>query len=173
MSKNAPAFSSDGAWHQFHVRGLLSFTLACSLYLSLIVALRDVFRWSDAWSRYPFPYAAAVLIPVVWFAFWWLYGKWGLRHAIIVHVSGPIIFPGLVLLLGGIATLTWMIYNLADNRPLRPVVDDVFDVGGTLLLSVYYGFTVSSLVSFPASIAMWLHLATKSTQVRTFTPPSY
>jgi hypothetical protein len=163
---------SETAGRQFGLRGLLSFMLACSLYLALIVVLRDLYLWGNSWTRYPFPYGAAVLIPMVWFAFWWLYRKWGLRHAIIVHVSGPIIFLGLVLLFGGIAILVTIACAFVDDRPPRPDIADVFDVGGVLLLSLYYGSTVSTLVSFPASIAMLLHLATKTRRTRISPSPN-
>lgn len=162
MAQTAHTLPSDGAGRQFGMRGLLSFMLACSLYLALIVALRDLFRWGDPWSRYPFPIAAAAVIPVVWFALWWLYWRWGLRHAIIVHAAGPILFGGFVIVASLFAVLVILNDALAHGTQLRPDLDELRDFGNLVVLSLYYGCTVSTLVSFPAAIVMLLYLATKS-----------
>jgi len=152
-------------WQQFNLRGMFSFVLACGAYFAMIGSL---------WQAYgtPSPYGSleweqkgltlAVTIAMAWIVLWVLYRKWGLRHAVIVHLAGPGLCLALLLLFFIIGFGVWIASAQLDAFS-RIDGDDIKELLFVTTTVVLVGCGISTLVSFPASIVMRVYLTTRAT----------
>jgi hypothetical protein len=100
------------SFHQFNLRTMLLFVLACGMYMAVLVSVAPVFR-PYGYDRGVSTFLSIVLtVPTAWVVFWLLYRKWGLRHGLIVHCSGPVLTISVFLLIAGVATISWSVEAL-------------------------------------------------------------
>ena len=134
---NSPPPLSRG---QFSLLGLLSFTLAWSLYFSAIAVFAKMlpelhYPNLPAWS-------SMLSLCFAWAVLALLYRRWRLRLALIVHCSGPIMAMVLCLSSGG----TWMVGRHLSNWEIV-AVQEMFGI-------VSLGCFIGVLISLPIATLM-------------------
>jgi len=170
MTRHATDLSSYGSWDQFDLRNLFLFILGCGVYFALIVALWEMFETSLIDPYGPSPPLNSLMniltIPAAWVVLWFLYRKWGLRHALIIHYSGPVLFIGCVLLMGFVAAGASFAAALVSATESGLSQTDVRNFLRIVAIAGFWGCILGSLVSFPAAILMLLYLAAESRRLR-------
>jgi hypothetical protein len=151
MTASCRNISQSNRPRQFTLRGLFSFVVAWSAYFSMLGTVWPIVKWPEQGyqERRLWPIAAAVL--GTWAVLWFIYRKWGLRQAITVHCSGPVMTTALAVPFGCITFLAYALSNARDG--LSPA-----ECAAVLFWATVYGCGMSALVSFPAAMLMLLHL---------------
>ena len=122
-----PEGPEAGAAAQFGLRGLLWFVVACSAYCSQFAILREV----DSGARPPgWSYILAIIL--AWLVLAAFHLTKGVRGMMVAHATGPTIM------------LLVMAVSSAGHDSMDPKV---------LVGMIAMGCFVSSLLSFPASVA--------------------
>jgi hypothetical protein len=156
---------SQSAPRQFTLRGLFVFMFACAAYLSTLMTVvrSPVISYDEPRGSI----WLSMLIGLTWGLFYILYRKWGLRHALLIHCTGPVFCLGLLILGGTLTVLGHLI-----ERPLT--VPNFHEwLGSALRILCYalsYSAAASTLVSFPMSILMMLYLGLRR-RPRSTVPP--
>ena len=122
---------------QFTLGGLMSFVVGWSAYCSVIATTWPLLGSSYGWDqnyRRPNGWLIGTTVAVCWIVLWFLYRRWGLRHALKVHYAGPIIFTPLCLFLVCVGA-----------------IDPIFFLPP---LAALYGCYVSILIGFPIAAIM-------------------
>jgi hypothetical protein len=139
---------------QFTLAGLMSFVAGWSAYCSVIAAARS---WGgsnysgDERYRRPNSWLMGVTVATCWAVLWFLYRRWGLRHALKVHYAGPIIFMSLSVLLGFVVLGAALGHSGAADLSILLV----FLVP---LLAALYGCFISILIGFPIAVIMLFYV---------------
>jgi hypothetical protein len=125
---------------QFTLSGLMSFMIGWSAYFSMIGGLMRLMGDDRSWRRHEWLLIVCT-VAGCWTVLWFLYRRWGLRHALRVHYAGPIIFT----------PLSFLLLLLAGfDRP--PVADFLLLPPAAAL----YGCCMSVLFGFPIAAIMLL-----------------
>ncbi|MGD0901107.1 MAG: hypothetical protein ABR915_25025 [Thermoguttaceae bacterium] len=127
---------------QFTLGGLMSFVVGWSAYCSTLAAVRPFVENGYSWDanyRQANGWAIGTTVAACWIVLWFLYRRWGLRHALRIHYAGPIIFTplSLLLLFGGVPD---------------PIVFP--------LVAAVYGCFVSIVIGFPIAVIMLFFVST-------------
>ena len=128
---------------QFTLGGPMLFVVGWSAYFSMIGA-----AWSwvgNIYPRYddsprPNVWLMGATVAGCWIVLWFLYRRWGLRHALKVHYAGPMIFTPLSLFLAALGVLARQ--TMDPTILLLP------------LLGALYGCFISILIGFPIAVIM-------------------
>jgi hypothetical protein len=140
---------------QFSLAGLLSFTLATSVYFSMIASVRPLLL---AGPRGPVSWwPAAAAIPTAWCVLWALYKRWRLPHALTVHYSGPVMMLCFLLPAAAVVLMIW-ITHFSMNDPSATACLGVACAGMLIACGL------SAAVSLPAATLMLLYLCTRPAQ---------
>ena len=142
---------------QFTLAGLMSFVVGWSAYCSVIAATWSWVGsnyWLDEDDRRPNRWLMGVTVAGCWVLLWFLYRRWGLRHALKVHCAGPMIFTLLSALLGVVGALG----ALSNGGAM----DAVIVVCLAPLLGALYGCFISILIGFPIAVIMLFFVAPAS-----------
>ena len=132
---------------QFTLGGLMSFVVGWSAYCSVIATvwswLESDFSLDEEYRR-PSGWLMGVTVAACWIVLWLLYRRWGLRHALRIHYTGPIIFTPLAALV----SLAGILGALGD----RHTIDPTFFFAP--LLVALYGCLISIVIGFPIAVIM-------------------
>jgi len=162
MTRHATDLSSPRAWHQFDLRGLFLFFVGWAMYFAVVASLRESLVPSPRAYDYSHPpvnwIITLVTIPISWVVLRFLYRRWGLRQALIIHYLGPVLLIAGVLVVAFFVGLDALAHKTRPEVVLRAVPHFLFIV----FIAGVAGCALSTLVSFPAAILMLLYLARES-----------
>lgn len=143
MTSPLPNDSSSGR-RQFTLAGWHSFLLAGAVYFALLASAGPLFRSA---SREPKWWPTVATTLTAWSVLWFLYHRWHLRQALIVHFFGPMVVWGLALTVSAIR-LCWGLFSTGSP----PITDLLLTIGAMAVL----GCGLSTLISFPYAVTILL-----------------
>ncbi|MEN6493384.1 MAG: hypothetical protein ABFD16_03755 [Thermoguttaceae bacterium] len=125
---------------QFTLAGWHSFLLAGAVYFALLASVGPLF---SATGREPKWWPTVATTLTAWGVLWFLYYRWRLRQALIVHFFGPMVVWGLALTASVIRLFWWL---FSTGAP--PITGFLLAIGAMVVL----GCGLSTLISFPYAV---------------------
>jgi hypothetical protein len=78
------------AGRQFGLADVMAYLLAGSVYMAMVVSLEPLVEGRAAGQPEPSQWPGVISTAIAWGVLWFLYRRWRLRPALLVHCAGPL-----------------------------------------------------------------------------------